>query len=161
MVETFKLYCFTKWLRISNLHLQFIVWHLYLNSHNKWNVGDVWKFLKVGTWILLFVLTQDGDYNKPIPTQYNGDLNHPVSCEQGDFISNNDVLCEKCSRNQLLKTKQLAAFVPLNEVLSYWIDIFSYIVFILISLPYIRELVIFLVKHMKNLCFEKWFSCLK
>ena len=63
--------------------------------------------------------TQDGDYNKPIPTQYNGDLNHPVSCEQGDFISNNDVLCEKCSRNQLLKTKQLAAFVPLNEVLSY------------------------------------------
>lgn len=58
---------------------------------------------------------EDGDYNKPIPTQYNGDLNHPVSCAQGDYISNNDVLCEKCSRNQLLKTKQLAAFVPLNE----------------------------------------------
>lgn len=58
---------------------------------------------------------EDGDYNKPIPTQYNGDLNHPVSCAQGDYISNNDVLCENCTRNQLLKTKQLAAFVPLNE----------------------------------------------
>ncbi|XP_062590428.1 transmembrane protein 201-like isoform X1 [Saccostrea cucullata] len=58
---------------------------------------------------------KDGDYNKPIPTQYNGDLNHPVSCVQSDFISKTDVLCEKCSRNQLLKTKQLAAFVPMNE----------------------------------------------
>ena len=62
---------------------------------------------------------QDGGYNKPIPAQYYETMNHPVSAEpktDEQFNSNSDVLCTVCSRNQLLKVKQLANFVPYNEV---------------------------------------------
>ncbi|OWF44063.1 transmembrane protein 201-like [Mizuhopecten yessoensis] len=58
---------------------------------------------------------EDGHYNKPIPAQYSESMNHPVSCKTDEFISKDTVLCDECSQNQLLKVRQLAAFVPFNE----------------------------------------------
>ena len=59
---------------------------------------------------------QTGDYNKPIPAQYDDRLNHPAGCAQEEFISGDELLCHRCSQNQLLKVKQLANFVPYSEV---------------------------------------------
>lgn len=66
-------------------------------------------------------VSQDGDYNKPIPSQWSEDLNHPISLESGDrgarnYNSGSDQLCEACNRNQLLKIRQLSNYVPYNEV---------------------------------------------
>ncbi|XP_013417487.1 transmembrane protein 201 isoform X2 [Lingula anatina] len=60
---------------------------------------------------------QDGDYNKPIPSQYYESMNHPMTAVQTEdaYKDSRSVLCEACSRNQLLKIKQLANFVPCNE----------------------------------------------
>ncbi|KAL3861924.1 hypothetical protein ACJMK2_007935 [Sinanodonta woodiana] len=58
---------------------------------------------------------ETGGYNKPIPAQLHDDLNYPVGCKQVEFISNDDVLCESCNRNQQLKIKQIALFEPMNE----------------------------------------------
>ncbi|KAK7094180.1 transmembrane protein 201-like [Littorina saxatilis] len=57
----------------------------------------------------------DGDYNKPVPAQFTEDINHPINCRAGEFLTRCQYLCHNCQRNQLLKIKQLAAFVPLNE----------------------------------------------
>ena len=64
---------------------------------------------------------QDGDYNKPIPAQWQENLNHPISTDSGDckaqaFNTGSDQLCEACNRNQLLKIRQLASYVPYSEV---------------------------------------------
>ena len=63
-------------------------------------------------------ILQTGDYNKPIPAQYDDRLNHPAGCDQEEFISGDELLCNRCSQNQLLKVKQLANFVPYTEVSS-------------------------------------------
>ncbi|KAK3587304.1 hypothetical protein CHS0354_011285 [Potamilus streckersoni] len=58
---------------------------------------------------------ETGGYNKPIPAQLHDDLNYPVGCKQDEFISNDDILCKSCNRNQQLKIKQIALFEPMNE----------------------------------------------
>lgn len=66
------------------------------------------------------MLSQDGGYNKPIPAQHLENLNHSVNAVVKDdeqlqgFVNG---LCEKCTRNQRLKIKQLAKFQPHFEVL--------------------------------------------
>ena len=74
----------------------------------------------------IYFITQTGDYNKPIPSQYDDRLNHPISCEREEFISGDNLLCSRCSENQLLKVKQLANFVPYNEVLFLICSTFSF-----------------------------------
>ena len=63
---------------------------------------------------------QDGDYNKPIPAQYVESLNHPVTPLRSTATAHSAdslyALCDACNANQLLKVKQLANFVPYNEV---------------------------------------------
>ncbi|XP_002738064.2 uncharacterized protein LOC100372984 [Saccoglossus kowalevskii] len=64
---------------------------------------------------------EDGDYNKPIPAQHLEELNHSIlieSQQQNSSInhdSTTNLLCQQCNRNQLLKVRQLAVFVPRNE----------------------------------------------
>ena len=59
---------------------------------------------------------QDGGYNKPIPAQYDERLNNPVTGAEDEYIGGDSVLCDRCRQNTLLKVKQLANFVPYNEV---------------------------------------------
>ncbi|XP_064610311.1 transmembrane protein 201-like [Liolophura sinensis] len=61
---------------------------------------------------------KDGGYNKSIPAQHVQDLNHDTrrSRRNGGTMSPSvGILCDVCNRNQLLKVKQLADFVPFNE----------------------------------------------
>ncbi|XP_077998575.1 uncharacterized protein LOC144451568 isoform X2 [Glandiceps talaboti] len=66
---------------------------------------------------------EEGDYNKPIPAQRQQNLNHSVVTDYHQQYSepsnhgnsSNNLLCEECNRNQLLKVKQLALFVPHSE----------------------------------------------
>lgn len=67
---------------------------------------------------------QNGDYNKPIPAQYMEHLNHGVSAglTQAEvprplqWVNCQMLLCKKCNQNQTLKIKQLASFLPRDEV---------------------------------------------
>lgn len=69
---------------------------------------------------------KDGNYNKPIPSQYDERLNHPITCDKDEFLGGHDILCARCSQNQLLKIKQLANFVPYNEKnFDYEVDAFK------------------------------------
>ena len=68
---------------------------------------------------LCICFEQDNDYNKPIPAQFDEQLNQSVQNVRGagsEFNSCSNVLCDNCSRNLLLKTRQLANFVPSSEV---------------------------------------------
>ncbi|KAG8226808.1 hypothetical protein J437_LFUL002854 [Ladona fulva] len=57
----------------------------------------------------------DGDYNKPIPAQYDECLNKPVLPRKRYLLKNNsNGLCWTCNRNQELKMYQLASFSPRN-----------------------------------------------
>ncbi|XP_064642372.1 transmembrane protein 201-like [Lineus longissimus] len=60
---------------------------------------------------------EDGDYNKPIPSQYTEEFNHPISAVQQENQTKvkSDILCAECNRNQLLKISQLANFEPRIE----------------------------------------------
>lgn len=68
-------------------------------------------------------LKQDGDYNKTIPAQFCEELNvRPIVKSKSRAVTVNgnagrttNILCGNCSRNQCLKVKQLANFVPLAE----------------------------------------------
>ena len=70
----------------------------------------------------LNIFFQDGDYNKPIPAQRNEALNHPVSpLRPLEGVAtpqppSYNPLCYTCQQNQLIKVRQLADFVPYNEV---------------------------------------------
>lgn len=66
-----------------------------------------------------FYFVQDGNYNKPIPAQHDERLNHPITCQEDEFIAGDNVFCDRCTQNQLLKIKQLANFVPYNEVKGF------------------------------------------
>lgn len=76
-----------------------------------------WKFC----WLLLF---QNGDYNKPIPAQYLEHLNHGVSGgvpasetpKTLQWVNCQMLLCKKCNNNQTVKIKQLASFIPRDDV---------------------------------------------
>lgn len=60
---------------------------------------------------------QDGDYNQELTGQFEvNELKTPTICSQSDFITGTSVLCESCAENQVLKLRQIAAFVPFNEV---------------------------------------------
>ena len=108
----------TKWIRISNLHLQFIVWHLYLNSHNKWNVGDVWKFMKVGTWILLFVLLRMGITTSLFQPSITGTWIIQCLVNRGT----SSVIMMSCVRNvpetSFWKPNN---WLPLYHLMRYWV----------------------------------------
>ena len=61
-----------------------------------------------------------GDYNKTLPEMYDERLNarqavQSAAAEIDNQIAQREKLCEKCSRNQTLKCKQLAQFQPLVE----------------------------------------------
>ncbi|XP_070562076.1 transmembrane protein 201-like [Ptychodera flava] len=66
--------------------------------------------------------SEDGGYNKPIPAQSDEGLYHSVVADYHqqyaphDGNHSNNRLCNQCTRNQLLKVKQLAAFIPHNEM---------------------------------------------
>ncbi|KAK3105663.1 hypothetical protein FSP39_002951 [Pinctada imbricata] len=69
--------------------------------------------------------TEDGDYNKPIPAQYDIHDHAHTACQRGEYITRGDMLCQRCSNNQVLKVKQLANFVPLhNETYDSEIEAF-------------------------------------
>lgn len=67
---------------------------------------------------------QNGDYNKPIPAQFKEDLNHgvsavppsPVSPRTLQWVNSQMLLCKKCNKNQSAKIKQLASFIPREDV---------------------------------------------
>ncbi|XP_055632596.1 uncharacterized protein LOC129773067 [Toxorhynchites rutilus septentrionalis] len=59
--------------------------------------------------------TEDGDYNREIPAQYQRKLNPGANITDDDKISYSapqNGLCFGCNRNQELKIHQLASFVP-------------------------------------------------
>ena len=67
---------------------------------------------------------QNGDYNKPIPAQYMEHLNHGVSgglpasetTKTLQWVNCQMLLCRKCNNNQSAKIKQLASFIPRDDV---------------------------------------------
>ena len=67
---------------------------------------------------------QNGDYNKPIPAQYTENLNHGVSASLPlsetpktlQWVNTQMLLCRKCNNNQSAKIKQLASFIPRDDV---------------------------------------------
>lgn len=64
---------------------------------------------------------QDGDYNKVIPAMYCEDscdavIENASRSQSRDSSKACHDLCSVCRQNQLLKIKQLANFVPQNEV---------------------------------------------
>lgn len=69
-------------------------------------------------------LCQNGDYNKPIPAQYMEHLNHGVSGglpsaeppKSLQWVNCQMLLCRKCNNNQSLKIKQLASYIPRDDV---------------------------------------------
>uniref|UniRef100_A0A672ZWQ4 Transmembrane protein 201 n=1 Tax=Sphaeramia orbicularis TaxID=375764 RepID=A0A672ZWQ4_9TELE len=66
---------------------------------------------------------ENGDYNKPIPAQYNEHLNHGVSGsiptseapKTLQWVNCQMLLCRKCNNNQTKKIKQLASFIPRDD----------------------------------------------
>ncbi|XP_022255524.1 transmembrane protein 201-like isoform X2 [Limulus polyphemus] len=65
--------------------------------------------------------SETGDYNKPIPAQYDESLNFPVT---GSVVEGYEEkykqplingLCKECNQNQTMKIRLLADFVPLNK----------------------------------------------
>lgn len=70
------------------------------------------------------LLFQNGDYNKPIPAQYLEHLNHGVSGgvpasetpKTLQWVNCQMLLCKKCNNNQTVKIKQLASFIPRDDV---------------------------------------------
>lgn len=65
----------------------------------------------------------NGDYNKPIPAQYNEHLNHgvcgslpsAVTAQTQQWVNCQMLLCKKCNNNQSVKVKQLASFIPRDD----------------------------------------------
>ena len=78
----------------------------------------------VNLYIYFCAFYQNGDYNKPIPAQYMEDLNHGVSGSLPSAVPPNTLqwvnsqmlLCKKCNKNQSAKIKQLASFIPRDDV---------------------------------------------
>lgn len=64
---------------------------------------------------------EDGDYNKPIPSQYDESLNfaftssHNDSCGDALQLDSENGLCPTCNYKQLVKIRLLANFTPLRE----------------------------------------------
>lgn len=67
---------------------------------------------------------QNGDYNKPIPAQYAEHLNqgapagppNPDTSKTLQWVNCQMLVCKKCNLKQTLKIKQLASFVPREDV---------------------------------------------
>lgn len=72
---------------------------------------------------------QNGDYNKPIPAQYMEHLNHGVSgslpptTNTQQSVTSQMLLCRKCIKNQAVVIKQLASFVPRDDVCTQFFSI--------------------------------------
>ncbi|XP_059146131.1 transmembrane protein 201-like [Physella acuta] len=61
--------------------------------------------------------TEDGDYNKPITEQYQINDSVGVSTRTpAEMNEKESLLCADCGQNQVIKVRQLAAFVPFSEV---------------------------------------------
>lgn len=89
-----------------------------------WSVS--FSYLVMFSILYRFLLScfQNGDYNKPIPAQYVEHLNHGVSgCLPSSdapktlqWVNCQMLLCRKCNNNQTVKIKQLASFIPRDDV---------------------------------------------
>ncbi|KAH9514197.1 hypothetical protein Btru_030515 [Bulinus truncatus] len=61
--------------------------------------------------------TEEGDYNKELSEQYNvKDYKTKTLCTPMDSGGVQSLLCESCSKNQVMKVRQLATFTPFHEV---------------------------------------------
>lgn len=65
---------------------------------------------------------ENGDYNKPILAQYNAQLNYSASgnppspeTPPSQWVNSQMLLCKKCNKNQSVKIKQLASFIPKDD----------------------------------------------
>lgn len=75
---------------------------------------------------------QNGDYNKPIPAQYLEHLNHGVTGGLAasetpktlQWVNCQMLLCKKCNNNQTVKIKQLASFIPRDDVRTLFLSYF-------------------------------------
>ncbi|CAD5121991.1 DgyrCDS10444 [Dimorphilus gyrociliatus] len=66
--------------------------------------------------------SEDGDYNKPIPSQYCENLNYAPSAQRTRNSPEDNygkILCDNCNNNQLLKVKHVASFEPRCEDTYY------------------------------------------
>lgn len=80
-----------------------------------------------GTYSYALCKRQNGDYNKPIPAQYMENLNHGVSASLPvseapktlQWVNTQMLLCRKCNNNQSSKIKQLASFIPRDDVCTF------------------------------------------
>lgn len=87
---------------------------------------------------LYIISFQNGDYNKPIPAQYMEDLNHGVSGSLPtsvppntlQWVNSQMLLCKKCNKNQSAKIKQLASFIPRDDVCILLFSIYYFTLFI-------------------------------
>ncbi|XP_071944463.1 uncharacterized protein [Antedon mediterranea] len=73
---------------------------------------------------------REGNYNKPIPSQYYAEFNQGVFARNSKATSDdprfNNILCDQCNQNQQLKVQQLAMFVPDDEkTFDYEIEEYS------------------------------------
>ncbi|VDM17204.1 unnamed protein product [Hydatigera taeniaeformis] len=62
--------------------------------------------------------TESGDYNRPLPAQYEANLNPYIFTSPRNLTVNNsksDILCVLCAQRQAYKIDQLARFEPSNE----------------------------------------------
>ncbi|XP_076365304.1 transmembrane protein 201 isoform X2 [Tachypleus tridentatus] len=66
--------------------------------------------------------SETGDYNKPIPAQYDEGLNFPVTGSVAEGYEEKykqplvNGLCKECNQNQTMKIRLLSDFVPLNKL---------------------------------------------
>lgn len=95
---------------------------------------DYCQCCKMYFYTILFVdlcCFQNGDYNKPIPAQYMENLNHGVSGSLPSsetpktlqWVNCQMLLCRKCNNNQTVKIKQLASFIPRDDVCTLFFSI--------------------------------------
>lgn len=90
---------------------------------------------------------QNGDYNKPIPAQFMEHLNHGVSGSLPSsetpktlqWVNCQMLLCRKCNNNQTIKIKQLASFIPRDDVCS-----------VLFSIPYNTTVIVAIKDNCKR-----------
>ncbi|KAL5110685.1 hypothetical protein TcWFU_007600 [Taenia crassiceps] len=62
--------------------------------------------------------TESGDYNRPLPAQYDASLNprsFALPCNSNANNSKSNILCGLCAQRQAYKIDQLARFEPSNE----------------------------------------------
>jgi len=59
--------------------------------------------------------TEDGDYNKHLPEQWDGTYNHASKALRRAMIPRRTILCSICTHNQALKLQHISTFTPMSE----------------------------------------------